>query len=81
MEIVWDDVKRQANLEKHGLDFAELDEAFFAEALTGPVKLGRLGAVGRLNGRPIMVVFVRLGTEAVSVISMRPASLSERKLL
>jgi hypothetical protein len=28
MEIVWDEPKRLANLDKHGLDFADLDETF-----------------------------------------------------
>jgi uncharacterized DUF497 family protein/uncharacterized protein (DUF4415 family) len=33
VKIVWDEPKRLANLEKHGLDFADLDEAFFENAL------------------------------------------------
>jgi hypothetical protein len=34
MEIVWDEPKRLANLDKHDLDFADLNEAFFADALS-----------------------------------------------
>jgi hypothetical protein len=36
VKIVWDELKRLANLEKHGLDFAERDEAFFKSALVAP---------------------------------------------
>jgi len=77
---MWDEPKRQANLDKHGLDFASLDLDFFARAAIVPAKQGRLLAVGELNG-VITVVFVRLGTEALSVISMRPASIRERRRL
>jgi uncharacterized DUF497 family protein len=28
MQIVWDEPKRLANLDKHGLDFADLNETF-----------------------------------------------------
>jgi uncharacterized protein len=36
MRILWDEPKRLANLDKHGLDFADLDEAFFDHALVVP---------------------------------------------
>eukprot|EP01036_Dinobryon_divergens_P011789 gene11789-15879_t len=55
------------------MDFAALDERFFAEARVGPARDGRWMAVGQLDG-VVTVVFVTLGTEALSVISMRPAS-------
>ena len=32
MMIVWDELKRLANIEKHGLDFADLTMDFFAAA-------------------------------------------------
>lgn len=44
--IVWDEPKRQSNLAKHGLDFADLDEAFFLSALVVPAKNGRHMAIG-----------------------------------
>jgi uncharacterized DUF497 family protein len=40
----------------------------------------RFRAIGQLGDELVTVVFSRLGTEAVSVISMRPASNDERKL-
>ena len=33
MIIVWDEPKRQANLVKHGIDFADVGEGFFLSAL------------------------------------------------
>lgn len=79
--IVWDDPKRETNLAKHGLDFADLDEDFFLAAVVVPAKNGRHMAIGRLADGTIAVVFALLGTEGVSIISMRPASQKERKLL
>jgi uncharacterized protein len=82
MEILWDEPKRLANLGKHGLDFADLNEAFFDAALVIPShsKSKRWVAIGVTMQGVVVVVFVRLGREGVSIISMRPASRSERKL-
>lgn len=79
--IVWDEPKRLTNLAKHGLDFADLDEDFFLAAKVVPAKNGRHMAIGRLADGTVAVVFALLGTEGVSVISMRPASRKERGLL
>jgi uncharacterized DUF497 family protein len=80
MEIIWDEPKRLANLDKHGLDFADLNEAFFDSALVLPAYNGRWAGIGKNIRGVIVVVFVKLGKEAVSVVSMRPASRNERKL-
>ena len=80
MRIVWDEPKRLANLDKHGLDFADLNEAFFENALVLPARNRRWAGIGKSIRGVIVVVFVKLGVEAVSVISMRPASRGERKL-
>ena len=83
MKIVWDEAKRLANLEKHGLDFADLNETFFDNAVVIPShnKSRRWIAVGvNIRGVVVVVVFARLGREGVSIISMRPASRNERKL-
>ena len=82
MKIVWDEAKRLANLEKHGLDFADLNETFFDNAVVIPShnKSRRWIAVGVNISGVVVVVFARLGREGVSIISMRPASRNERKL-
>ena len=81
MKIVWDEPKRQATIEKHGCDFADLTEDFFAAAVRVPAKAGRFMAIGELGGTAVTVVAAGLGAEAVSVISMRRADRKERKLL
>jgi uncharacterized DUF497 family protein len=80
MKIVWDELKRLANLDKHGLDFAELTESFFEDALIVRSRGNRFRGIGLNNKGIVCVVFARMGREAVSVISMRPASVTERKL-
>jgi uncharacterized protein len=80
MIIVWDERKREANLVKHGIDFADVPADYFLSAVIRPAKLGRWSAIGRLDGI-IAVVFARLGQEGVSLISVRPANRKERKLL
>jgi uncharacterized protein len=80
MKVIWDEPKRLANLDKHGLDFADLDEFFFDSALVLPTYNKRWAGIGKSVHGAIVVVFVTLGREAVSVISMRPASRNERKL-
>jgi uncharacterized DUF497 family protein len=80
VKIVWDEVKRQSNLDKHGLDFAELTEGFFMSSVIVPAEKGRSMAIGALSSGVIAVVFLRLGREGLSVINMRPASAKERKV-
>lgn len=80
MRIDFDDWKRQSNLIKHGgLDFADLDRHFFNQAKITPAKSGRLMAVGPFRQELISVIFVRLGTESLSIVSMRRASRNERR--
>lgn len=80
MQIIWDEPKRRANLVKHGMDFADLDETFFANALITGAKKNRWRALGaNLNG-VIAVVFAKYGKEGISVVSMRPASEKEKEL-
>jgi len=81
MKITWDEPKRLANLDKHGLDFADLDAEFFLSAIIRSAKLGRLMAIGRIAGGSTTVIFAKLGFEGLSVVSMRPARKSERRFL
>lgn len=81
MQIVWDEPKRLSNITKHGLDFADLTAAFFLASLVLPAQQGRYMAIGRLENGTLAVIFVTLGTEGLSVISMRHASAKERALL
>ena len=85
MKATWDEPKRRANLLKHGLDFADFDEAFDAEtALFLPARPSGNGRtryilIGDWNGMLVVVVIVSpLGTEALDIVSLRPASPRER---
>jgi hypothetical protein len=80
VKIVWDEPKRRANLDKHGMDFADLNETFFDNALVLATHRNRWRAIG-INSRGVVaVIFATLGTEGVSIVSMRPASKKEREL-
>lgn len=63
------------------MDFADLDAEFFANALILPAKRGRFMAIAPFRGVTIAVIFAPLGTEAISVVSMRQASKYERTLI
>ncbi|SCY59327.1 BrnT family toxin [Rhizobium sp. NFACC06-2] len=81
MKITYYETKRLTNIEKHGLDFADLTIEFFASSIVLPAKEDRFMAIGEFQGRIIVaVVFSPLGSQALSVISMRPASTRERRL-
>ena len=79
MIIVWDEPKRRANLDKQGIDFADIGLEFFLGALVKPARHGRWVAIGEHG--VIVVIFATLGSEAISIISARVASAKERKLL
>ena len=81
MKITYDENKRLTNIEKHfGLDFADLDMDFFEASTIIPSRDDRLMAIGEFKGQIILVViFKPLGSEAISVISMRHASRKERE--
>lgn len=80
MKLVWDEIKRQANISKHGMDFADLEMDFFYAATLLPARGRRFMAIGGIGGVTVTVVFSRLGNEAISIISMRPASEKERNI-
>lgn len=80
MILTWDESKRVANLAKHGLDFGSLNPEFFNGSVVLPAKFGRYRAIGYMDGKRIVAVIFRpLGREALSIISMRPASRKERE--
>ena len=85
MRIVWDERKRAQNLREHSLDFADVDREFdFNTAIVSPTYASKDGrarfkAIGRFRNKLVVLVFSRLGSEAISLISFRPASREERK--
>ena len=84
MKITWDERKRLSNLEKHGLDFEEVisfgwQKAVFMDALPSRHGSARFKAVGYLPEVLVTIVYARLGDEAIAIISLRRASMAERK--
>lgn len=85
MKIVWDEPKRRTNLATHGLDLADAelfdwDTALVVHGHAGETGRPRFRAIGWLGQELVALVFSPLGTEAISVISLRRASRRERKL-
>lgn len=82
MLITWDEPKRLSNLAKHGLDFAALRIEFFENSMAIATAKGRVKFIGPMAGTLIVVVIAApLGTEAISIISLRRASPRERMVL
>lgn len=85
MVIVWDEPKRVANPEKHGLDFARF-EAMLSEAdvLVLPASESRTGrarlrlVLARPGGEFVAAILSPLGSEALALVSLRPASDQEK---
>jgi len=82
-EFEWDENKRYANIEKHGIDFDNAKEVFedlAAYTLLSPRKASepRYVTVGSMRGTLIAVIFTLRG-ETIRIISARAARRSERK--
>ncbi|MGZ2457576.1 uncharacterized DUF497 family protein [Rhizobium anhuiense] len=81
MKITWDEAKRIANLQKHGFDFEDVYFFDWKNAVITTSHGGRFKAIGYYEDGTAVVVYALLGSEAVSIISFRPASNTERKVL
>ena len=80
----WDEAKNRANLQKHGLDFADAEEMFRGGLFYEPDTREDYGekrwtGLGMIRGRIAHVVFVERGAETIRVISLRKASRRECK--
>lgn len=84
MNFIWNEAKRQANLKKHGLDFADAEKVF-----AGPLVLfedaredygeQRMIGIGLLDCLVVLIVHVE-SDEAIRIISMRKADNDETDL-
>lgn len=80
MKIVWDEPKRAVNIVKHKLDFADVIYFDWEHALIDATHSNRMKAIGRFANGTTVVVFAKLGTEAISIISFRQANKKEREV-
>jgi uncharacterized DUF497 family protein len=84
MQFTWDEAKRRANLDKHGLDFADAHKVF-----AGPMVLfeddrddygeQRMIGIGLLEALVVLLVHVETD-ESIRIISMRKADSDETDL-
>ncbi len=86
MKIVFDELKRQSNRAKHGFDFADFERCFDRDtALVLPTRPSRTGRnrylfIGLWNGDIVVLAVVSpLGSEALSLVSIRRADEQERE--
>lgn len=79
----WDEVKRRANVEKHGIDFLLAAQVFDGRPrLDGTSPRGaevRFVTVAPLEGRLVAVIWTWRGDERVRVISARRARDGEER--
>jgi uncharacterized protein len=83
MRLEWDEQKNQANIRKHGFDFADAREIFQAPMLTALDTRQDFGedrwiGIGSLRGRVVVVVFTEPSSDTIRIISLRKAVKRER---
>jgi uncharacterized protein len=84
MQFDWDEAKNQANVHKHGIDFAKVPEMFDQEMLVeldGRVDYGeeRWVGTGFLKSNIAVVVWTERWGDVIWIISARRATSYERE--
>lgn len=84
MAVVWDPAKAAANLEKHGIRFADAEPVLFdplaitLEDVTAETEQRHVSIGADALGRTVVVVYAYRGTD-VRLISARRATRKERR--
>lgn len=83
MKFEWDETKRRANLEKHGLDFRDAEKVFRGPTVTAEDKRQEYGeeryiSLGLLEDVVVVMVHTPRG-ERIRIISMRKAKAKEKQ--
>jgi uncharacterized protein len=83
MNFEWDEMKRQINLSKHGIDFADVIHIFEGYTLTvEDTRYGydepRFWTIGLLGATPILVVHTYVDEKTIRLISARRATKHEQ---
>ncbi|MBK7540581.1 MAG: BrnT family toxin [Candidatus Competibacteraceae bacterium] len=84
MDFIWDTAKRQINLKKHRLDFADAERVCSGETFTFEDDRFAYGqqrfiSMGLLRGDVIIIVHAET-EETIRIISMRRAEKHEQRL-
>ncbi|MGB9490962.1 MAG: BrnT family toxin [Terriglobales bacterium] len=80
----WDKTKKQQNIEKHGLDFADAEKMFHDILFARPDERQDYGerrwiGIGLIRDRVAVVAFTERGPNVIRVISLRKANHREQK--
>lgn len=83
MRFEWDEQKNEANIRKHGFDFADAWEIFQAPMLVAldtreDYGEDRYSGIGFLKERIVVIVFTERDNDAIRIISLRKALKNER---
>jgi hypothetical protein len=83
MKFTWDKSKQQANLKKHGLDFADVEQVFAGHTFTRPdsrfdYSEQRFNTIGMLVLDVVVIAHTET-EETIHLISMRKAERHERE--
>ncbi len=84
MKFIWHEPKRQSNLKKHGIDFADAERVFNGSTFTFEDNRENYGeqrwvTLGLLGMRVVVVVHTETKDE-IRIISMREADKNEQLL-
>jgi len=84
MEFEWDEQKNQANIKKHGMNFADAHKVFEYPMLVNlddrqDYGEDRWTGVGLMDMRVVVIVFTEPDENTIRVVSFRKATSSERK--
>lgn len=84
MVFEWDKRKKQINLKKHGLDFADAHKVFEQPMLVNLDDREDYGeerwvGIGLADTRVVVIVFAEPGEDTIRVISFRKATNYERQ--
>ena len=84
MRFIWDEPKRQANLNKHGVDFTDAERVFAGPTFTFEDDRENYGeqrwvTLGLLGVQVVVIVHTET-EEEIRVISMREADNNEQRL-
>jgi uncharacterized DUF497 family protein len=83
MELDWDEAKRKANLQKHGIDFVGIDKVFEGRTITFVDDRFDYGedrylTIGLLEGSVLAIAHTE-SDEKIRIISVRRASRNEEE--
>ncbi|MBT4936672.1 BrnT family toxin [Candidatus Peregrinibacteria bacterium] len=87
MEYIWDEQKYQSNLEKHGLDFVDIEEVLKNKILikaspkNNEERYLMIGYFERgATKYPVSIVYTPRGKDTIRIISFRIARKKEREI-